>query len=135
MSGRPDSGTALMPSRMVWLPSASRMCEVVPPIRPTIIGSTTVRANWQATAASMALPPAASISRPAADASGWLVTTMPLRPCADCFSHVKCVPARSRQLPLPTPLSPARLVGGDLGILAVPTPSGRDDARCGAAIP
>ena len=52
---------------------------VVPPIRPTIIGSTTVSANWAATAASMALPPAASISMPAAEASGWFVTTMPLR--------------------------------------------------------
>ncbi len=35
---------------------------------PTIIGSTTVSANSAATAASTALPPAASISTPAADA-------------------------------------------------------------------
>ena len=54
------------------------MWQVVPPIRPTIIGSTTVSANCAATAASTALPPAASISMPAAEPSGWLVTTMPL---------------------------------------------------------
>ena len=45
--------------------------------KSNIIGSTTVRANSDATAASTALPPAASISAPAADASGWLVTTIP----------------------------------------------------------
>ena len=97
MFGRPARGTALMPSMMVWLPSARRIWDVVPPITPTIIGSTTVRANWVATAASTALPPAASISMPAAEASGWLETTMPLRPCAGCFSQLNCVPARSRQ--------------------------------------
>jgi hypothetical protein len=37
---------------------------------PTIIGSTTVSANSVAIAASTALPPAASISAPALDASG-----------------------------------------------------------------
>ena len=79
MSGRPASGTALMPSMTVWLPSARRIWQVVPPIRPTIIGSTTVSANCAATAASTALPPAASISMPAAEPSGWLVTTTPLR--------------------------------------------------------
>ena len=41
-----------------------------PPMIPTIIGSTTVSANRVAIAASMALPPAASISAPAAEASG-----------------------------------------------------------------
>src|SRR5829696_5381161 len=97
MSGRPASGTALMPSMTVWVPSARRIWQVVPPIRPTIIGSTTVSANCAATAASTALPPAASISMPAAEPSGWLVTTTPLVPCAGCFSHVKSVPARSRQ--------------------------------------
>src|SRR5919106_2705806 len=97
MSDRPPSGTALMPSMTVWVPSARRMWQVVPPIRPTIIGSTTVRANCAATAASIALPPAASISMPAAEPSGWLVTTTPLVPCAGCFSQVKSVPARSRQ--------------------------------------
>src|SRR5215218_3113560 len=97
MSGRPASGTALMPSMTVWVPSARRIWQVVPPIRPTIIGSTTVSANCAATAASTALPPAASISMPAAEPSGWLVTTTPLVPCAGCFSHLKSVPARSRQ--------------------------------------
>src|SRR4051812_18968187 len=97
MVGWPPSGTALMPSTIRWLPSARRIWLVVPPIRPTIIGSTTVSANWAATAASTALPPAASISMPAAEPSGWLVTTTPLVPCAGCFSQVKSVPARSRQ--------------------------------------
>lgn len=41
-----------------------------PPSMPTIIGSTTVRLNNAAMAASIALPPAASISAPAAEASG-----------------------------------------------------------------
>src|SRR5437016_10410912 len=44
------------------------------------------------------MPPAASISMPAAEASGWFDTAMPSRPCADSFSQVKSVPARSRQL-------------------------------------
>ena len=79
---------------------------VVPPIRPTIIGSTTVSANWAATAASMALPPAASISMPAAEASGWFVTTMPRVPWAGCFSQVNGVPARSRQFDLPMAYPP-----------------------------
>src|SRR5260370_18336670 len=77
-----------------------------PPIRPTIIGSTTVSANWVATAASMALPPAASISMPAADANGWLEATMPALACAGRFSQVNCVAARSRQLDLIMPRSP-----------------------------
>ena len=41
-----------------------------PPISPTIIGSTMVSVNSAAIAASTALPPAASISAPAAEASG-----------------------------------------------------------------
>src|SRR5262249_36047624 len=64
---------------------------------PTIIGSTTVRANRAEIAASIALPPAASISAPAADASGWLVTTMPRLPVAGHFSQLNVVPARVRQ--------------------------------------
>ena len=64
---------------------------------PTIIGSTTVSAKHAAIAASIALPPAASISAPAADASGWLVTTMPRVPIAGCFSQRNVVPARVRQ--------------------------------------
>jgi hypothetical protein len=35
---------------------------------------------------------------PAADAKGWFVATMPLRPWAGCFSHLKIVPVRWRQL-------------------------------------
>ena len=41
-----------------------------PPRMPTIIGSTTVSANKAAIAASIALPPAANISAPAAEARG-----------------------------------------------------------------
>jgi hypothetical protein len=54
---------------------------------PTIIGSTA------ATAASAALPPAASISAPAAEPSGWLVTTMPREAVAGRFRVME--PARS----------------------------------------
>ena len=68
-----------------------------PPRMPTIIGSTTVSVKNAAIAASIALPPAASISAPAADASGWLVTTMPRMPVAGCFSQRNVVPARVRQ--------------------------------------
>ena len=68
-----------------------------PPSMPTIIGSTTVRVKNAAMAASIALPPAASISAPAAEASGWLVTTMPRAPVAGRFSQVKVAPARARQ--------------------------------------
>ena len=70
MSGRTASGTVLWPSMKRWLPSASRICAMPPPMMPTIIGSTTVSVNSVAIAASMALPPAASISAPAAEASG-----------------------------------------------------------------
>ena len=59
------------------------------------MGSTTVRANSAATAASMALPPPSSISAPAPDASGWLVTTIPFEATAGCFSQT--IPAK----PLP----------------------------------
>ncbi len=61
---------------------------------PTIIGSTTVSANNAATAASTALPPPSRISAPAAEASGWLVTTMPREPVAGRFSQTKSVPRR-----------------------------------------
>src|SRR5262249_49570982 len=61
------------------------------------IGSTTLRVKRAATAASIALPPAASISAPAADASGWLVTTMPRVPIAGRFSQLNVVWARDRQ--------------------------------------
>ena len=60
-----------------------------PPSTPTIIGSTTVRANRAATAASTALPPASSISAPAAEASGWLATTIARDPVAGFFSQAK----------------------------------------------
>jgi hypothetical protein len=42
---------------------------------PVIVGSTTLSAAAVATAASAALPPLRSISRPACAASGWLVAT------------------------------------------------------------
>src|SRR5476649_1993947 len=114
MSGLPDSGTALMPSTILWLPSARRMWQVVPPISPTIIGSTTVSANWVATAASTALPPPASISMPAAEASGWFDATMPRLPCAGFFSQVKRVPARSRQFDAVMMYAPVIDVSGNL---------------------
>jgi len=70
------------------------------PKMPTIMGSTTVTANSAAMAASTALPPAASISAPAAEPSGWLVTTMPSEAVAGRFSVSKVVPARLRH-PVP----------------------------------
>jgi len=42
---------------------------------PLLVGSTTVSAIAVARAASTALPPLASMRRPAAAASGWLVAT------------------------------------------------------------
>ncbi len=60
-----------------------------PPAGPTIMGSTTERAKRAAMAASMALPPARSIWAPAAEARGWLVTTMPREPVAGRFSSAK----------------------------------------------
>ena len=67
-----------------------------PPKMPTIIGSTTESVKKPAMAASTALPPAVSISAPAAEANGWLVTTMPRLPEAGRFSQAKLVPARLR---------------------------------------
>ena len=43
-------------------------------------GSTTPSVSEIATAASIALPPARSVSSPACVASGWLAPTAPLRP-------------------------------------------------------
>ncbi len=68
-----------------------------PPEKPTIIGSTTLSANRVATAASTALPPAASISAPAMAPSGLFAVTMPLEPVAGRFSQSKTTLARSRQ--------------------------------------
>jgi len=76
-----------------------------PPMMPTIIGSTTVSVNRVAIAASMALPPAANISAPALEASGWLLTTMPRLETAGIFWQSKVVAVRSRQFPL-MPLVP-----------------------------
>ena len=49
---------------------------------PFIDGSMTASTAAAVTAASMALPPACSTRRPAAEASGWLVAIMPWRPTA-----------------------------------------------------
>ncbi len=64
---------------------------------PTIIGSTTVRANAVATAASTALPPRASVSIPAADASGWFEATTTSDATTSRLLVSKTVPARFRQ--------------------------------------
>src|SRR5687768_8407234 len=79
---------------------------------PTIMGSTTLSAKSAATAASTALPPAASISPPAAEASGWLVTTMPRAACTGRFSVSNRVPARARQVIGASGARPARAAGG-----------------------
>ena len=70
MSVRAAAGAAAIASTMRCLPSGVRRCAMPPPSTPTIIGSTTVSANSDATAASTALPPASSICAPAAEASG-----------------------------------------------------------------
>ena len=80
------------------MPSGRRRLAKPPPKMPTIIGSTTVSVNSVATAASTALPPAASISAPAAEASGWLLTTRPRLPVAGRFSQSNGVPARCCQV-------------------------------------
>jgi hypothetical protein len=49
------------------------------PPTPVIVGSVTDSTATAATAASIAFPPSCSTRRPAADASGWLVATSPLR--------------------------------------------------------
>src|SRR5258708_5202336 len=68
-----------------------------PPKIPTIIGSTTDSVNKADIAASTALPPAASIAAPAADATGWLATTMPRAPEAGRFSQSNGASVRWRQ--------------------------------------
>src|SRR6478735_8276647 len=47
------------------------------PPTPFIVGSTTASTAAAVMAASTALPPCCSTRKPAADASGWLVATMP----------------------------------------------------------
>ena len=84
-------GQTPWPSITVCWPLGSRRWAKPPPSRPTIMGSTTDRVNKAATAASTALPPAANISVPAAEARGWLVTTMPRAPKAGCLSVEKGV--------------------------------------------
>src|SRR5438876_3563647 len=74
-----------------------KICAWPAPNTPTIIGSTTLSANNAATAASTAFPPPASISAPAADASGWLVTTIPRAAVTGRFSVWNVVPARGRE--------------------------------------
>src|SRR5450759_5028178 len=56
---------------------------------PVIDGSTTASTAAAVTAASIALPPSCSTLSPAADASGWLVAIMPLRPMTT--ERVECV--------------------------------------------
>ena len=72
------------PDRPLALSATSRrsrashtMANMSPPM-PVMCGSVTLSTAAAVTAASMALPPARSTSSPAADASGWLVATMPL---------------------------------------------------------
>ena len=90
--GPTPPGQRPWPSSTSCVPSGRRRCAKPPPSGPTIIGSTTDSANSAAIAASTALPPAASISAPAAEASGWLVTTMPREARAGVFS-VACAAA------------------------------------------
>ena len=96
MSGRAASGALDWLSMMTCSPAGVRMWKMPPPEKPTIIGSTTVSVNSVATAASTALPPAASISAPAIAPSGLFAVTMPRLPVAGCFSQSKVTFARAR---------------------------------------
>ena len=63
-------------------PISSPMCQTIANAslpKPLAVGSTTVSAAAVATAASIALPPCRSISKPAAEASAEPVQTIPLR--------------------------------------------------------
>ena len=60
-------------------PSGSHTIANRSPPMPVIVGSTTARTAAAVTAASTALPPRRSTSRPADEASGWLVAIMPRR--------------------------------------------------------
>src|SRR5436853_5692017 len=74
----------------------------------TIIGSTTVSANAVAIAASKALPPRASISTPAAEASGWFDATTASEATSSRFRASKGDPARARQSPIAAPPATAQ---------------------------
>src|SRR6187401_1953837 len=69
----------------VLVPSARRIFTKPAPKMVTIIGSTTVRANIVAIAASTALPPFTSISVPASEARGWLEVTIPFEATVGCL--------------------------------------------------
>src|SRR5699024_10062710 len=71
-----DSGARPLPFNPCNLPFVQTSANASPPI-PFEVGSTTVRQAAVATAASMAFPPFRRISRPACDASGCDVATIP----------------------------------------------------------
>ncbi len=70
-SARAPAGEVSRASRNPLRPSAWRSRKKPPPPRPELEGSTTAKAALTATAASKALPPARSTSKPASVASGW----------------------------------------------------------------
>src|SRR5213078_3201138 len=75
------AGALSRPSIAKVLPYPFAKCTIMnpPPPMPENSGSTTLRANWIAAAASMALPPLRSILAPASAASGCDTATTPPR--------------------------------------------------------
>jgi hypothetical protein len=89
---------------------------------PVIDGSTTASTAAAVTAASIALPPSCSTFRPAAEASGWLVAIMPLRP--NTAERVECGLAAGRS-PGRGPLSGACADGAMTAASAISNISAR----------
>ena len=76
-SGRAAAGAVSRPSRVMTRRDAWSQCTMkLPPPMPELCGSTTLSTSCTAMAASTALPPIRSISRPAAAASGLAAATM-----------------------------------------------------------
>src|ERR1035437_2606162 len=82
------SGAFSRKSMKVVLPLWSRNSRKPPPPRLPAAGCTTARAKPVATAASTALPPARSVSRPASEARWWTLTTMACRARTGCSSRL-----------------------------------------------
>ena len=78
-SGVAPEGAVSRPSKVVTEPPASPRTRNPPPPIPELCGSTTVSASITAIAASVALPPRARISSPAACARGSAALTAPVK--------------------------------------------------------
>ena len=77
------AGAKLVPFNTTGSPPGRMNSICMPAPRPDMAGSVTASENATATAASMALPPASRISRPAAAASGEAAETTPWAPAGN----------------------------------------------------